>query len=121
MEWLAVELKFKDLIAESRESAGYEPMKIDLGDGRKPIVVEDVPTKLFTQELDFGTDVGDMPRLAMDLLQRIFKAKDWDRVRAVLDEAPVRATGELLHLIFVHFGLVFSEAEAGKGSEDSDK
>lgn len=115
-----MELKFKDLVREAREKLGTEPMKIDLGDGKKPIVVENVPMRLFTTEVDFGDEAGDLPRVTMDLLRRMFPAKEWPRVEAVLEDAPASASGELLAMMFDHFGLKFSDSEAGKESEDSE-
>lgn len=115
-----MELNFKDLVKESREKTGFAPLKLDLGDGRKPIVLQDVPTRLFTEDIEFGRDAGDTPRVAMELLERMFTKKEWERVNAVLQDAPVGAVGSLMVKIFDHFGLVFGESEAGKDSEGSE-
>lgn len=112
------DLKFKDLIAETRESKAVEPLNIDLGDGKKAIVLHEVPLRLFTAEIVLD-ERGDGPRLMMELLERVFPVKEWPRVEAVLQEAPVGAVGEMFKIIFDHFGLVFSDGEAGKDSEDS--
>ena len=116
-----MELKFKDLVKEAQEKSSAEPFSIDLGDGKKPIVLNSVPLRLFTSDIDFGNDAGDLPRVAMDLLRRMFPAKDWPRVETALEDAPPRAAGELLVMLFNHFGLTFSDSEAGKESEDSNE
>lgn len=114
------DLKFKDLVAEAQERRGVEPLHIDLGDGKKAIVLEDVPLRMFTTELEFP-DTGNTARVMMDLLERAFSKKDWPRVKAVLEDAPADAANELFRHIFDHFGLIFSDGAAGKDSEDSDK
>ena len=113
------DLKFKDLIAETRKRANVKPLNIDLGDGKKAITLYDVPLRLFSEEVNL--DRGETPSMMLELLERVFPAKEWPRVKAVLEEAPVGAVAELFACIFDHFGLVFSEGDAGKGSEDSSE
>lgn len=114
------DLKFKDLVAEAQERVGVEPLHIDLGDGKKAIVLEDVPLRMFTTELEFP-ETSNTVRVMMALLERAFSKKDWPRVKAVLEDAPAGAAEELFRHVFDHFRLIFSGGEAGKDSEGSDK
>ena len=113
-----MKLNFADLVSEAQEKQGYETMTIDLNDGGEPIVLRSVPMRLFTENIKFAENDSELILSGLDLLRRMFPAAEWARVKSALEDAPVAASGQLLDMIFDHFGLRFAESEEGKDSDD---
>ncbi|WP_070977000.1 hypothetical protein [Corynebacterium sp. MC3] len=108
-----------DLAKLVKEVKGREqdPLKIDLGDGGKPVVLDHVPLQLF-MGLERKADYS-MVEWVLSVLEDFFSPEDWGRLKPILLTAPLEVTSELYDRIFDHFNLRLETADAGKGDEDS--